>query len=442
MNPPSFLRRVLPGVVALPAATLLGWPGVALAGGGGGKGDLEQTLGAASLLVLVALAYLLAHLVLARLERRFLFVSGFEYLLLGCLIAVARMMGTGLPGDPVQVLPIVALAAGWFGLLSGFHTKRSEFATEPTGTFSIALLDMIFAGLSTGTISYFLARWAGGGEHALVIGGTIGCFAATGGTSPIDVVKQRYKVQGKLVPVIRRAAELSDVLALAMLGFFLIPEGATALPTTGTPLWLGALGLLLGAGLGLFFVPFLGRDPSPNSQFLALVGIITFGSGAAYLLDISPLPVNLALGAVFINVSRAGRQLRSTLEQTERPMSLVLYVFAGALWLPPHSAGEWLATLAAATAVIFFRWIGKVAGAFASTVAGQGRADLYRGLLGQGHVAIAMAVSFRLLYSGTFATNAAYTAMLASVVFYDFLAPRTLRVLLADAHQIRKEQEA
>ena len=59
---------------------------IALAGGGGGHGEAESGLSPAILVGLVlgvALAYLLAHFVVERLQRRFLLATGVEYILLG-----------------------------------------------------------------------------------------------------------------------------------------------------------------------------------------------------------------------------------------------------------------------------------------------------------------------------------------------------------------------
>jgi hypothetical protein len=65
--------------------------------------------------------------------------------------------------------------------------------------------------------------------------------------------------------------------------------------------------------------------------------------------------------------------------------------------------------------------------------------DLYRGLLGHADVAVAMAISFRLVYSGPVA-DAAYAIALGSVVVSDLLATRVLRGLLVDAGALRRER--
>src|SRR5690606_34610541 len=107
------------------------------------------------------------------------------------------------------------------------------------------------------------------------------------------------------------------------------------IPPLGPSDWI-LISILLGGGLGMLFTPFLGGDESPNGRFLALVGIITFASGAAFLLNLSPVAVNLALGAVLVNAARTGQLIGRTLVATERPMELVLLVLAGVLFRPPE----------------------------------------------------------------------------------------------------------
>ena len=196
--------------------------------------------------------------------------------------------------------------------------------------------------------------------------------------------------------------------------------------------------VLLGGALGFLFSLFLAGDESDNSRFLALVGIIAFASGGAYFLKISPLAVNLSMGFVLVNFARGGQLLHTTLESTERPMALVLMIFAGALWDIPPKEQIW-PTVAALVGFLILRTSGKW---LASLIAGWGttlRKDLFRGLLAHGDVTLAMAVSFRLVYEGSPPVDIAYSVVLGSIVLNDLIAPRLLRGLLVDEGGIQKE---
>jgi urea transporter len=251
------------------------------------------------------------------------------------------------------------------------------------------------------------------------------------------VVEKRYTIVGELVPLLRRAARLGDVLAIFVFGllFCIFHARAEDAPLVLTPTEWTVVAIVLGGALGVLFRTFLAGDESENGRFLALVGIITFASGAAWFLSLSGFLVNLVLGAVLMNTARAGKQIRATLERTEVPMHLVLLVFAGALWQPPPL---W-ATVAAGCGFIALRLFGKRLGA---ALAGWGhpiRGDLHRGLMGHGVVTVAMAISFRLVYDGA-AVDIAYTVILASVVLHHLAAPRALRALLVDAGELERER--
>ena len=182
------------------------------------------------------------------------------------------------------------------------------------------------------------------------------------------------------------------------------------------------------------FSLFLAGDESDNSRFLALVGIIAFASGGAYFLELSPLAVNLSMGFVLVNFARGGQLLHTTLESTERPMAIVLLIFAGALW----ERTELVPTLLALGGFLVLRTGAKW---LASVIAGWGtslRKDLFRGLLAHGDVTLAMAVSFRLVYDGE-AAKIAYSVVLGSMILNDLMAPRLLRGLLVDEGEIQRE---
>ena len=61
-------------------------------------------------------------------------------------------------------------------------------------------------------------------------------------------------------------------------------------------------------------------------------------------------------------------------------------------------------------------------------------------MLAHGNVAVAMVVSLRLVYDGP-AIDLAYTAILASVIVNDLVAPRVLRGLLVDTGDLRGERK-
>ena len=421
-------------------------PDVAYAAGASAEGGGAGELGTVVLLVIViGVAYVLAHNVVERLQRRFLVVSGAEYLLLGALLG-PTFPAIGVFDNMTGIVPVIALAAGWVGLLRGTDFDFASLQKLDPATWRIVILHHLLPGAAVGFGAYYFFAesgmlfepWEFGPEEkrtAMLSAAALACFAAADSAEPFDLLSRRYEISGKLSPLLRNGTRLGDIMVILAFGliFCVFHESAAGAQKYSPSLWAWVT-VLLGAALGFLFSLFLAGDESDNSRFLALVGIIAFASGGAYFLELSPLAVNLSMGFVLVNFARGGHLLHSTLESTERPMAIVLMIFAGALWRPTDLP----ATLAALGGFLVLRtlakWLASVIAAWGTTL----RKDLFRGLLAHGDVTLAMAVSFRLVYQGG-AADIAYSVVLGSIVINDLLAPRLLRGLLADQGEIQRE---
>ena len=429
------------GKLMVTTASLL-WaalPGVARAASGAGPSDSAGELGTVVLLVVViGVAYVLAHNVVERLQRRFLVVSGAEYLLLGFLLGPAFPAIHALD-NVTGLLPIIALAAGWVGLLRGTDFDFASLQKLDPATWRVVFLHHLLPGVAVGFGSYYFFTQSGwlftDPRDAALSASALACFAAADSTEPFDLLARRYEVSGRLAPLLRNGTRLGDIAVILAFGliFCVFHENAPEAQDYSPALWAWVT-VLLGGALGVLFSLFLAGDESDNSRFLALVGIIAFASGGAYFLELSPLAVNLSMGFVLVNFARGGQLLHTTLESTERPMAIVLLVFAGALWEPTELAPTLLALGGFLILRTGAKWL-------ASIIAGWGtslRKDLFRGLLAHGDVTLAMAVSFRLVYDGE-AAKIAYSVVLGSIILNDLLAPRLLRGLLVDEGEIQRE---
>lgn len=407
-----------------------------------GAGELGTVV---FLVVVIGAAYVLAHNVVERLQRRFLVVSGAEYLLLGVLLGPA-VVPIGALNDISGIVPVIALAAGWVGLLRGTDFDFASLQKLDPATWRIVFLHHLIPGVAVGATAYYFFTQSGWLFDPKLItpeqvrtsqlsAAALACFAAADSAEPFDLLSRRYEISGRLSPLLRNGTRLGDIMVILAFGliFCVFHESAEGAQKYSPSLWAWVT-VLLGAALGFLFSLFLAGDESDNSRFLALVGIIAFASGGAYFLELSPLAVNLSMGFVLVNFARGGHLLHSTLESTERPMAIVLLIFAGALWTPTDLE----VTLVALVGFITLRTAGKW---LASVVAGWGtslRKDIFRGLLAHGDVTLAMAVSFRLVYGGG-AADIAYSVVLGSIIINDLLAPRLLRGLLADEGEIQRE---
>lgn len=411
------------------------------------SGQAHPTEGDDAMLVVVfvimavGIAYVATHTFVERLHRRYLFVSGIEYIVLGILL------GPHVPGihafENVEALsPIIALGVGWVGLVYGLDLNARELVEARD---SSAWLGTIEATLTLALVTVLsheilIGGWMGPitGEQAWICAGVLGCTAAAGSSSAVDLLEQHHTNEGGLLPTLRRASRIGDLISILAFGvlFSIFHRGVSNTPRPLVPAEWFVITLVIGVTLGLLFTVFLGEEEeeSENQAFLAMIGIIALACGSAFFLNLTPLLVNLVLGIVLVNTSRGGERIRASLKSSSRPVTLLLLIFAGASWSPV----PWLPAIGLAAVYLVLRTSAKVFSAWLASLGRDLRPDLFRGLMAQGDVAIAMALSFRLVYEGP-AVDLAYNAILFSVVLNEAVAPRILNGLLIDAGELRRD---
>ncbi|MEN0065110.1 MAG: hypothetical protein AAGA48_23405 [Myxococcota bacterium] len=391
-----------------------------------------------SITVLVFLGILVgaigAHELVERLQKRLLFLSAAEYIVLGVVLGPVVVPSVNPFFNLTSVAPVFAFAAGWVGLLYGLELDlRAPGLSRP---LRLAIVDcLVTLALVSGASLWFFRSgllletvpWDIAAPCALVLGAA----ASAGSSSAVDLLSERFHdAATHLLPLLRRTTRFSSALAILTFGLVFciwrVSEGsALDVPANGVLLTIG-----MGVVLGLLFSLFIGRDQSANKAFLSMVGILVFASGAAFFLQLSALAVNLILGLVLAQTRRGGR-MATQLERTQRPVTLTLLIFAGALWNPPPLG----AVVALTAGFIVLRLLAKVIGVGLATGGTPLRGDLWRGLLDQGDVAVAMSIGFQLVYSHP-AVDLVHTAILAAVVVHGLISPRLLQGLLVDAGEV------
>jgi len=380
-------------------------------------------------LLMIAIAYLLAHFVVDRLQRRYLFVSGVEYILLGVGLSFFKIFQ-----HSESFMPAIAFALGWVGILYGLTGDLRKQRQEENGyDLRLAVMETLVVGIGVGALgSFFFQMISSNSSDALACGAMLGCSAAAGSSSAVKVISGRYpNIKTALLPTLKGSAQISSIISIAAFGFLIcIHHAESSSVSAATWSWIT---LILGGGLGILYAAFLVADSSENSRFLALTGIICFASGAAFFLNLSVLAVTLFLGLVIAN-TRHGQTVLDTMASAQKPALLILLVFAGVLWKPVGllpgigiTLGYWS-----------LRTVLKAIGGWLATKGTVLRGDIFRGHLAQGEVALAIALSFRLIFDSP-AADLAYTAVIISVAINELIAPRFLRGLLVDAGDIRQD---
>lgn len=391
-----------------------------------------------ALVLVVALAYLAANLTVDRLARRYRMVSGFEYLLLGIFLGPR---GAGLLTSDVvhSFAPLTTLALGWLGAVVGMQLYLRDLVDVPPMAFRLAFLESLFTFLVVSSVEATAVAWL---YHlplldALLPGAALGGIAVASSTRGVALVRRqigRPEAPGAVLTQLGVATLVNSSFAVVAFGLLasawhrpVLVEGR---PITTTEWMVITIGI--GAAAGLLFHLFVRDERDIDRLFISLTGGIILVSGAATYAGLSPILAALVFGAILVNTSRNRTELASALGRVEPPLYLVLMVFAGAAWRP--SARAWLWVLPVVLFVIL-RAISKVGGARLATRANAMLPILGpnwgRGLVGQGGLALAIALNYVYQDGGTL-PYFVFTAAMASVLLTDVISVRLVESVVPE----------
>ena len=394
-------------------------------------GSDQSTTLVLSLIIMVGAAYLLAHFVVGYLQKRLTFVSGAEYIILGIGLAAV-----GVLPETQRYATAIVFAIGWAGIDFGLHTNIRTMLSQPSYETRIAVVDSLCTILITtfGSSALFYVM-SGSTDYHWDSAVVIGCIAATGSHGAIDVIQKRFpNIQTRILPTLTGASNVGNVIAVTgfTIAVCIFHSDSTGALQASPSTW-GWITIGIGLGLGILFSAFLSGDSTENSRFLAVTGIICFAAGAAYYLDLSIVGILALLGLVLGSTTH-GHELVPVVKGARQPVTILLLVFAGLFW----SAHNYTLVLIGSLAYFALRLIGKIIGSWLSSSGTALRGDLFRGSIAQGPLAIAMALSMRLMFEGEF-IEISYDVALIVIAFNELLSARMLRGLLVDAGEIRED---
>ncbi len=394
------------------------------------------------LIGILIIGYLGVHFLLGRLQRRFLFTSGVEYIVLGFL---AGPQITGIMTAEVvrQLNPIMSLAIGAIGVLYGLHLRGWNLTGIEGEFYRITLVEVLTTTTLVGGSAFLAFRYLLGltGDWMTIMSAVLvlASTAAVSAPSIVENLVRRYASKGRVSDLLEFVTGFNQILGIVLFGlvFCVLRVGQTrGIDVTRTE-W-AVINIALGIFLGILFYLFLGREQSEQKLTLALMGIVIFSSGTAYYLNVSPLFVSLILGMVLGLTSSIKKQLLEILHSLEGPLYVVILIFAGAAW-KPRTGYPALFVVAMAVGYVVIRYLGKLSGGYLahrySPDPGAVPARIGLAFVSQGSVAVAMIINYQQVYRNDL-TDIVVTCVLASVVFYEFISQRLARNLLVDAGEI------
>ena len=321
----------------------------------------------------------------------------------GPLVALGLILGPGiefLDRPALRALaPATGLAIGWIGASFGARFSwryvrrfpRSAWILAALSSLAALIVVTLAAWLATRLVPALALAWAPRLPAILALG----AVAAASGPGLIALLLHAAGVAPRAARPIIRAALLETACAVVVMT---VPLG---LARRGTALgWAAWVALAIGTGAlgGAVFLWLTRLRSTLVGAELAFVVLVTliFGAGLGAAAGVTPFVSCFLAAVVIVNASARGHAVRAVLARGEGPTAVVLLAVTGALLALPTA---WM--LAAALLVFGLRaltkWLAVRYGRAPLGLASLSR-DWGLGTVAQGGAAVALGVSYALLY--------------------------------------------
>lgn len=364
---------------------------------------------------------------------RLVLSTGTHFLLIGFLLGPhgADLLGPRLLD---AFSPAIVLGLGWIGLMFGMQFDSSVMETLRPSEVAGAAAQAAVAFVVLAAVGLGLTRGLlGAGEEATLLVLCAAAIAAISTPTGLAIVFGSAPVRGDLSRLLSVAGSLDGAVGLGALALVLalfhpwVPPGAIAPPVLR---WL-LVSVLIGVLGGWLLVSLLRIRPRRPELVLFLIGLGLLAAGAEAFFYLSALFGSAVAGVFVARASPASRRLQDALVRWEKPVHIIFLLLSGALLRWPG----W-EVVPLVVAYVFLRAAAKFAGGLAALPAlpaGERTPALGLGLLAQGGLSIAMAVSIRhiLAVSGGRALDLFFATVILGVTLSEIVGPPVIRQLLA-----------
>ncbi len=358
------------------------------------------------------------------------FLSGAEFLVLGALIGPHGFGVLDLTAL-LKLEPFVVLALSWVGLLLGVQLRFRYLARFPFRYFQVAFLESTVALLAAfALMGLVFSIWTPVGAGMLDRWRAALCLGAVAAlSSPTEAALHNPGVShaGHAAGLLRFVPAVDPLVALAglaaLFGFWHV-----SLQSPGA--LLGAWGWIAasvggGAVLGAAFLLLLRPARDPDEVVLVVLGMALFSGGLASVFHLSPLVVCLVEGLVIGNWRQEEGRLIHMFLRLERPLYIALLVLAGAAWRFDEPWGYVLAGMFLAVRVAA-KFLGTRIALTLTPLPFRPPERWWLGLLPQGAMAVALAVSYFVVYRDPLAERV-FSAVLVSTVLLTLVSGRLVQ---------------
>lgn len=391
------------------------------------------------LLSVVSVGYVITHLVVEKLARRFAFAGGIEYVVLG--IVLGPLLGIIDPEMAHDIRPVLLLGAGALGMLAGLELGPSSEPVRVRGGWRAALAITLGTALALIGLPLVIA-WSLGyaieGERAWTAALLLAGIVALGSDgTQLRSIARELGAKGPAPAV--GVAIAARVRAIATLGFgmlYALVEKSEVLSLRDPLGVLQAFGLQIVAGvvIGLLFGVVVHRKLDGRTLLTVVVGMIFLAGGFAFAMGVSAIFVNFVAGLTFARTSPFAGDATKTMHSIKQPFVIALYFFAGLEWV---MGAAWVYLLI--VPFLLLRWLGrKLGGVIGGRLAGWGT-DLSPATYAPGGLSLAFTLSIGLLYRKVPGIVDIYGPLVTTLVLLELSSLRALRRWLVDVADVAPE---
>jgi len=356
-------------------------------------------------------------------------ISGIPYILFGVLLG-PRIFNFLSPEIINSLKPLISLALGWVGLLLGIQFRWRNIRRFPVNYFLFTSLQSLISFfiiflILFGALWYLSpANFTNRLEAAIVL-------AAIGSiTAPLTLARIiiEHKAKGRLTHFLQFISSIDDVWGITIIGiamaiFHPYKNGIV----DGVWQWI-LLSLVLSISLGFLFRYLLQVRFNQQEIFLLVLGLVIFTSGIGFYLKLSPIFLNMIVGMTLAQFRRESEKVIRVILMAEKPIYLLLLVFAGSLW-----NYQFLTEILLIIIFIIGRFLGKYAGGWLSAkkidCAFSVPTDIGKALLSFGGTSLAIAFNFQLFFGGSTGDFLMSATIFGVFLFDEFTAIHAVKIL-------------
>src|SRR5688500_1878038 len=174
------------------------------------------------LVILVVVAYLAAHVAFDWLAKRFLIVSGVEYLVLGILLGpqVSDVLSAATLDS---FSPITTLALGWIGAIVGMQFYLQDLVRIHGQQYRLAFFEALTTLAVVMGVQMLALAWLFDIPYAqsAIPAFALGAIAATSTPAGIEVIARRLGRRGPIIRQLEITTAIDALVAVVAIGLLL-----------------------------------------------------------------------------------------------------------------------------------------------------------------------------------------------------------------------------